>query len=137
MPPVRNLAYYGQAGVVTIDGDEHFGVNAITLTPTSPEESITDVSGDVQILTGVPVWRCAMDFNQDHITDGSLSRKSPELAGTVVACSYTPQDGGEGRSFNVRWKDIVFGGSNGRQTATPDFGVIGQPVVIPPADPEE
>lgn len=131
MPNVTNKAYYGQSGTLVIDGDNHFGVNGFTLTPTTPEEQITDITGDVQVLTGVPTWRAAADFNQDHITDGSLSRKSPELAGTVVECTYTPQDGGEGRTVNVRWKDVMFGGANGRQNATIDVAVIGQPTVVP------
>lgn len=133
MPNVTNTAYYGKTGVLVIDGDTHFGVNAFTLTPTTPEEQITDISGDVQVLTGESTWRCAIDWNQDHVTADSLSRVSPILAGTIVAITYTPQTGGEGRTVNVRWKDAPFGGTNARHTAALDLGVIGQPVVVAPS----
>lgn len=136
MPNVTNKAYYGQAGEVVINGDTHFGVTAISLVPTTPEEVVPDVSGDVQVLTGVPTWRLGITVHQDHITDGSLSRKSPEWAGEVIPVEYTPQAAGEGRTVNVRWKDIDFGGDTGRRSATLDLGVIGQPVIVPPVEPD-
>lgn len=131
MPNVTNQAYFGTTGTLIIDGDTHFGVNSFTLTPTTPEEQITDISGDVQSLAGVPTWRAGIVFNQDHITSDSLSRQSPALAGTVVPFTYTPQDGGEGRSGNMKWLDVPFGGPTTRHEVTADMPVIGQPAVVP------
>lgn len=136
MPNVTNKAYIGQSGTIVIDGDTHYGVTSFTLTPTTPEEQIPDISGDVQSIVGKPTWRANIVFHQDHITDGSLSRKSPTLAGNVVPFEYTPQDGGEGRSGNLRWLDVPFGGDTARHSVTVDFPVIGQPAIIEPLDDE-
>lgn len=133
MPNVTNKAYFGTTGTLIIDGDTQFGVNSFTLTPTTPEEQITDISGDVQSLSGKPSWRAGIDFNQDHVTDDSLSRKSATMAGTVVPFVYTPQDGGEGRSGNMRWLDVPFGGNNARHSVSQDMPVVGQPAVVAPA----
>lgn len=133
MPNKTNQAYFGTTGTLILNGDTHFGVNSFVLTPTTPEEQVTDISGDVQTLTGTPAWRAGINFNQDHKTDGSLSRSSAEWAGTVIPFTYTPQDGGEGRSGNLKWKDVVFGGDTGRHTVDQDVALIGQPVVIAPA----
>lgn len=131
MPNVTNEAYFGTTGTLVIDGDTHFGVTAFTLTPTTPEEQVLDISGDVQSLSGVPTWRAGFVFHDDNVTTGSLSRKSPTLAGTVVPFSYTPQDGGEGRSGNIKWLDVPFGGDTGRRSVTADMPVIGQPAIVP------
>jgi len=131
MANVTNKAYYGQSGTLVIDGDTHFGVTSFTLTPTTPEEQIVDISGDIQSFVGTPVWRAQIAFHQDHITTDSLSRQSPALAGTVVPFTYTPQDGGEGRSGNMRWLDVPFGGDTTRHAVTADFPVVGQPSIVP------
>lgn len=132
MPNVTNKAYLGQAGTIILNGDTHYGVTSFGLTPTTPEEQIVDISGDVQSLTGAPTWVADIAFHQDHITDGSLSRQSPEWAGTIVTFEYTPQDGGEGRSGNIRWKNVPFGGDTTRHGVQQGFNVIGQPTVIAP-----
>lgn len=132
MANVTNKAYTGTTGTLIIDGDTHFGVTSFTLTPTTPEEQVIDISGDVQSLAGVPTWRAEIVFHQDHITTDSLSRQSPTLAGTVVPFTYIPQDGGEGRSGNMRWLDVPFGGDTSRHSVTADFPVIGQPSVVEP-----
>jgi hypothetical protein len=132
MPNVTNKAYIGQAGTLILDGDTQFGVTAFSLVPTTPREQVVDISGDVQVMTGAPTWLANITFHQDHITDGSLSRKSPTMAGTVIAFTYTPQDGGEGRSGNLRWEDVPFGGDTARHSVSQAFGVVGQPAVIAP-----
>lgn len=131
MANVTNQAYTGTAGTLVIDGDTHFGVTSFALTPTTAEELVMDITGDVQSIAGKPTWRAGITFHQDHISDGSLSRKSPELAGTVVPFTYTPQDGGEGRSGNMRWLDVPFGGDTARHQVQADFPVVGQPSVVP------
>lgn len=133
MPNITNKAYIGQAGTIVLDGDTQFGVTAFGLVPTTPRETVVDISGDVQIFTGKPTWVANIEFHQDHITDGSLSRKSPVMAGNVIPFTYTPQDGGEGRSGNIRWEDVPFGGNTGRHSVFQGLGVVGQPTVIPPA----
>lgn len=138
MSNVTNKAYIGQAGTIILDGDTHFGVTAFDLTPTTPRETVVDISGDVQVFTGVPTWVANIAFHQDHITSGSLSRKSREMAGNVIPFEYTPQNGGEGRSGNIRWEDVKFGGDTARHSVSQPFGVVGQPGVIEaaPVDPE-
>jgi hypothetical protein len=131
MPNVTNQAYLGTTGTLVIDGDTHFGVTSFKLVPTNVEEQVEDISGDVQSFAGTTKWRAQSEFHQDHITDGSLSRKSMELAGTVVPFEYTPQDGGEGRSGNMRWLHTDFGGGTDRHAVQADFPVIGQPAVVP------
>lgn len=131
MPNVTNKAYFGTTGVLIIDGDTHFGVTSFTLTPTTPEEQVADISGDVQSFSGVPTWRAGIVFHQDHITTDSLSRQSPVWAGTVVPFTYTPQNGGEGRSGNIRWLDVLFGGDTARHSVTTDQPVVGQPAIVP------
>lgn len=134
MADVTNTAYIGGAGTLTINGDTHFGVTSFILTPTTPEEQIQDVAGGVQVLTGIPSWRAGIEFHQDHVTSGSLSKISGELAGQSVPFEYTPKTGGEGRSGNVRMKHAPFGGNaNSRHAGSLDLGVIGQPAVIEPA----
>lgn len=133
MPNVTNKAYYGQAGTLVLDGTTYFGVTAFGLVPTTPKETVVDISGDVQVFTGVPIWVANITFHQDHITDGSLSRKSPSMAGNVISFEYTPQSGGEGRSGNIRWEDVAFGGDTGRHSVSQPLGVVGQPTVVPPA----
>ncbi|MFS6529706.1 hypothetical protein V8Z69_07510 [Microbacterium aurugineum] len=134
MPNITNKAYVGQAGTIVLNGDTHFGVTAFGLTPTTPREQVVDISGDVQVFTGKPTWLANVAFHQDHITDGSLSRKSPEWAGTVIPFTYTPQDGGEGREGNLRWEDVPFGGDTARHSVSQAFGVVGQPTIIAPAE---
>lgn len=134
MSNVTNKAYIGQAGELILDGDTHFGVTQFELVPTTPREQVVDISGDVQVLTGKPAWVANIEFHQDHITDGSLSRKSPEMAGNVIPFSYKPQDGGEGRSGNLRWEDVRFGGNTSRHTVQQGLGVVGQPTIIAPAE---
>lgn len=131
MPNVTNKAYFGTTGELIIDGDTHFGVTSFTLTPTTPEEQVTDIAGDVQSFSGVATWRAGIVFHQDHITTDSLSRQSPVWAGTVVPFTYTPQDGGEGRSGNIRWLDVPFGGDTARHSVTADLPVVGQPAIVP------
>lgn len=132
MPNVKNTAYHGDTGSVVINADTHLGVTSIVITPTYPEEQVPDIGGDVQSIQGTPTHRVAVEFHQDHITDGSLSRISTELAGTIVPITYTPQAGGEGRTLNVRMKAAPFGGGTARHAGTLDLAVIGQPVVVPP-----
>lgn len=132
MPNVTNKAYLGQSGTLVLDGDTQFGVTAFSLVPTTPREQVTDIAGDVQTFVGKPTWVANITFHQDHVTDGSLSRKSPVMAGNVIEFAYTPQDGGEGRSGNIRWEDVTFGGDTARHSVSQPFGVVGQPAVIQP-----
>jgi hypothetical protein len=131
MAIVKNLAYYGNTGTILIDGDTHVGVTSFVLTPTTPEEQVADIGGDVQAMTGVPTWRAAVEFHQDHTTADSLSKVSATLAGTVVPIVYTPQSGGAGRSVNVRMKHAAIGGGTARHVGNLDLAVIGQPVATP------
>lgn len=133
MSNVTNKAYYGQSGTLVLDGDTHFGVTAFTLTPTTPTEQVVDISGDVQSFAGVATWAAAITFHQDHITADSISRQSAEWAGTVIPFTYTPQDGGEGRSGNLRWVDVPFGGDTARHSVQTSVNVVGQPTVVAPA----
>jgi len=133
MANVTNQAYYGQAGVLTIGDDTHFGVTTFELVPTTPTEQVVDISGDVQTFTGVPTWVANVVFHQDHVTADSLSRQSHALAGTVVPFTYEPQDGGETASGNLRWVEVPFGGGTGRREVSASFNHVGQPTFTPPA----
>lgn len=133
MPNVTNKAYVGQAGTLILDGDTHFGVTAFSLVPTTPREQVVDISGDVQVFVGVPTWIANITFHQDHITTGSISRKSPTWAGEIIPFTYTPQNGGEGRSGNLRWEDVTFGGDTARHSVTQAVAVVGQPSIVAPA----
>lgn len=130
MSNVTNKAYLGKAGTLILDGDTQFGVTAFSLVPTTPREVVPDISGDVQVLTGTPSWVAQIEFHQDHKTDGSLSRKSADMAGNVIPFTYTPDAGGEGRSGNIRWEDVTFGGGTGRHSVSTGFGVVGQPDIV-------
>lgn len=131
MANITNKAYLGKTGTLTLDGDTHFGVTRFELVPTTAEEQIPDISGDVQSIVGVVTWRANIEFHQDHITTDSISRQSPVWAGTVVPFTYEPQDGGEGRSGNLRWKDVPFGGATDRHGVQTDVPVVGQPTIVP------
>lgn len=133
MANVTNKAYYGQSGTLILDGDTHFGVTSFALTPTTPTEQVPDISGDVQSLAGVAAWTADITFHQDHVTADSISRQSPTWAGNVIPFTYTPEGGGEGRSGNIRWVDVPFGGDTNRHSAQVSMNVVGQPTVIPPA----
>ena len=133
MANITNKAYYGQSGTLTLDGDTHFGVTAFTLTPTTPTEQVVDISGDVQAFAGAPTWVAAITAHQDHITADSISRQSPVWAGNVIPFTYTPEDGGEGRSGNLRWVDVPFGGDTARHQLQLQMNVVGQPTIIAPA----
>lgn len=133
MANVTNKAYYGQSGTLVLDDDTHYGVTSFTLTPTTPTEQVVDISGDVQSFSGVPTWVAAIVFHQDHITTDSISRQSPVWAGEVIPFTYTPQDGGEGRSGNIRWVDVPFGGDTARHQVSVSQNVVGQPTILAPA----
>lgn len=130
MSNVTNKAYIGKAGTLILDGDTQFGVTAFSLVPTTPREVIPDIGGDVQVISGTPSWVANIEFHQDHKTDGSLSRKSADMAGTVIPFTYTPDAGGEGRTGNIRWEDVTFGGGTGRHSVSTGFGVVGQPQIV-------
>jgi len=131
MANVVNAAYFGTTGTLVLDGDTHLGVSSFVLTPTTAEATVPDIGGDVQVVVGNTTWRAAIVFNQDHKTTDSLSKQSPTWHGTAVPFTYTPASGGEGRSGEIRWKHVPFGGDTGHHTVSADFGVIGQPSVVP------
>lgn len=132
MANITNQAYVGNAGELTLDTDTHFGVTSFTLTPTTFEEQVPDIAGDIQSIVGATTWVADIEFNQDHVTDGSISNISDERAGEVIPFSYTPKDGGRGKSGNLRMKPSVFGGGTGRHTATLSLNVVGTPATVEP-----
>lgn len=133
MANVTNKAYYGKSGTLVLDGDTHFGVTSFMLTPSHQEEQVVDISGDVQSTQSKPTWRAGVEFHQDHITDGSLSKKSRDKDGDVIPFTYTPDEGGDTATGNIRMKASVFGGGTGRHSGTLDLAVIGQPEFTPAA----
>lgn len=132
MANITNKGYYGKSGTVILDGDTHFGVTSFALTPSHQEEQVADISGDTQSFQSKPTWRAAAEFHQDHATDGSLSKMSREKDGEVIPFSYTPDDGGDVATGNLRMKASVFGGGTSRHSATLDLGVVGQPTFTAP-----
>lgn len=131
MPDVRNAAYFGTTGTITIDGDNHFGVTSCALVPTASSESVIDITGDVQSFVGDNVWELQITFHQDHKTSGALSRQSIAWHGQEKTVAYTPQDGGDTLTATVRWKAAQVGGDTGRRSASLNLGVNGQPTITP------
>lgn len=130
---VKNAAYYGTTGTVTVDGDEHFGVTSCALVPTTTKEQVPDISGDVQALTSVPMWQLQLTAHQDHVTAGALVRESVGWHGTEKDVVYVPQNGGDSIAVTVVWEAAQLGGDTGRRSFTLNLGVVGQPAITPPA----
>lgn len=133
MPDIRNAAYYGTTGSLVVEGDEHFGVTSCALIPTSPSESVVDISGDVQAFVGDNTWELQLTFHQDWKTTGSLSKRAIEWHGQTKDVEYTPQDGGDSIAVTVRFRAAQVGGDTGRHSATLALGVIGQPEFTAPS----
>lgn len=132
MATIKNAAYFGTSGEIVIDGDEHFGVTSCALVPNATDESVQDISGDVQGFVADAIWRLQLTFHQDHVTSGALSRQSIAWHGLPKTVEYTPQNGGDKLTVEVVWKAATVGGDTGRRSATLDLPVNGQPVVAAP-----
>lgn len=131
MPDIRNAVYRGTTGTFTIDGDKHYGVTSCALVPTSTDEAVVDISGDVQGSVDVPTWRLQIEFHQDHKTAGALSRESIARHGEVVPITYQPQNGGDTLAIDVIMKAATVGGNTGRRSSTLDLPCEGQPDITP------
>ncbi len=133
MSNVTNKAYVGQAGTIVLDGDTQFGVTAFGLVPTTPRETVVDISGDVQIFTGKPTWVANIEFHRTTSRTARCRGSRPSWPETSSR-SPTPRRMAErGRSGNIRWEDVPFGGNTGRHSVSQGLGVVGQPSIIPPA----
>ncbi|MDJ1115387.1 hypothetical protein [Microbacterium dauci] len=132
MATIRNAAYFGTTGTLTVDDDEHYGVTSCALIPTAPSESVIDISGDIQSFVGDNAWELQIAFHQDWKTAGSLSKRAIEWHGQTKDIVYTPQDGGDAIAATVRFKAAQVGGDTGRHSATLNLGVIGQPTFTAP-----
>jgi hypothetical protein len=133
MPEVKNAAYIGGNGTITVAGDQHFGVTSCMLVNTAPDEQVVDIGGDVQAAVGVPVWRLQIEANQDNVTTGALTRQSIGWHGTEQPVVFTPQDGGDVLAVTVKWKAANRGGpSQARHTTSLDLPVVGAPEITPP-----
>lgn len=133
MSTVKNAAYYGTKGTLTVAGDQHFGVTSCALVPTTQKSQVEDISGDVQAFVGTPMWKLQITFHQDHKTSGALVRQSVAWHGETKDVVYVPDDGGDSIAVDVVWEAATIGGGTGLRQSTLDLGVTGQPVITPPA----
>ena len=133
MPEIKNAAYFGTNGTITVDGDQHFGVTSCALVPTTQKSQVEDISGDVQSFVGTPMWRLQITAHQDHKTAGALVRESIAWHGQEKPITYVPDDGGDSIAIDVVWEAAQIGGGTGLRSFTLDLGCIGQPVITPAA----
>jgi hypothetical protein len=134
MPEVKNAAYIGGPGTITVDGDQHFGVTSCMLVNTAPDEQVVDISGQVQAAVGVPVYRLQLEANQDNKTTGALTRQSMAWHGQSKVVTFVPQTGGDSLEVTVIFKAATRGGpSQARHTTSLDLPVDGAPTITPPA----
>lgn len=131
MPDVKNAAYVGNTGTITVDGDRHFGVTSCALVPNSTDEQVPDISGDVQSFVSEPLWRLQLEFHQDHKTSGALVRESIGWHGQLKEVTYVPQAGGDSITVEVTWKAANIGGGTGRHSSTLDLPVSGELDITP------
>jgi hypothetical protein len=134
MPDVKNAAYIGGNGSITVDGDEHFGVTSCMLVPSTPVEQTVDIGGRVQAAVGVPTYLLNIEAHQDNKTTGALARQSMIWHGQLKTVVYVPQDGGDTLEVDVIWMSASRGGpSQARHTISLSLPVDGAPTVTPPA----